>query len=65
MSTSKSDVTKHSSFELLYGHRDLQPFELFININIEQKNEFENEEEYLLDSLLTINGFEKQLETLR
>ena len=49
--TSKSEVTKHSSFELLYGRRDLQPFEL--SMNIDRRNEFENEEEYVLRKFIT------------
>ena len=49
--TSKSEVTKHSSFELLYGRRDLQPFEL--SLNIDRRNEFENEEEYILRKFIT------------
>ncbi|KAG4096636.1 hypothetical protein H8356DRAFT_1326287 [Neocallimastix lanati (nom. inval.)] len=30
--TCKNEVTKYSHFELLYGRRDLQPFELTLNI---------------------------------
>ena len=48
--TCKSEVTKHSSFELLYGRRDIQPFEL--SINIEKKNEWESDEEYWLRKFL-------------
>ena len=49
--TTKNEVTKHSSFELLYGRRDLQPFEL--TLNIEKRNELENEEEYWLRKFIT------------
>jgi len=44
--TCRNEVTKYSSFELLYGRRDLQPFE--VSINVEKRNPFESEEEYLL-----------------
>ena len=44
--TCKNEVTKYSSFELLYGRRDLQPFELSLNIG--KQNEQESEEEYWL-----------------
>ena len=44
--TCKNEVTKHSSFELLYGRRDLQPFEL--TVNVESKNDWEDEEEFWL-----------------
>jgi len=49
--TSKNEVTKYSSFELLYGRRDLQPFEL--SINIEKRNNLESEEEYWLRKFIT------------
>jgi len=49
--TCKNEVTKYSSFELLYGRRDLQPFEL--QINLERRNEEESEEEYWLRKFLT------------
>jgi len=42
--TCKNETTKFSSFELLYGRRDLQPFELIVNLD--KKEEYENEEEY-------------------
>jgi len=49
--TAKNEVTKFSSFELLYGRRDLQPFEL--TLNIEKRNEMESEEEYWLRKFIT------------
>ena len=62
---SKSEVTKHSSFELLYGRRDLQPFEL--SMNIDRRNEFENEEEYVLRKFIIhdrwIREFIRNIET--
>ena len=42
--TCKNEVTKFSSFELLYGRKDLQPFELGLNVGGINKNE--DEEEY-------------------
>jgi len=44
--TCKSETTKFSSFELLYGRRDLQPFELVINLD--KKEDYESKEEYWL-----------------
>ena len=44
--TCKNETTKYSSFELLYGRRDLQPFELMINL--EGKELGESQEEYLI-----------------
>ena len=44
--TCKNETTKFSSFELLYGRRDLQPFEL--TLNLDKKEEYENEEEFLV-----------------
>eukprot|EP00833_Pecoramyces_ruminatium_P001282 jgi/Orpsp1_1/1175314/evm.model.c7180000053383.2 len=44
--TCKNETTKFSSFELLYGRRDFQPFELVLNLD--KKEEYENEEEYLI-----------------
>ena len=62
---SKSEITKHSSFELLYGRRDLQPFEL--SMNIDRRNEFENEEEYVLRKFIIhdrwIREFIRNIET--
>lgn len=49
--TCKNEVTKHSSFELLYGRRDLQPFEL--TINLERRNDLETEEEYWIRKFTT------------
>ena len=51
--TAKNEVTKYSSFELLYGRRDLQPFEL--TINVDQKHEDETDEEYYLRKFITHN----------
>ena len=44
--TSKSEKTGFSSFELLYGRRDKQPFELLVNLD--QKEPHETKEEYML-----------------
>jgi len=44
--TAKSEVTGFSSFELLYGRRDKQPFELLVNID--RKLPQETHEEYLI-----------------
>jgi len=44
--TCKNETTKYSSFELLYGRRDLQPFELTINVT--KRNRLETEEEFWL-----------------
>ena len=49
--TCKNETTKYSSFELLYGRRDLQPFEL--TLNIEKRNKYEEEEEYWLRKFIT------------
>jgi len=49
--TAKNEVTKFSSFELLYGRRDLQPFELMINVDKREKEE--NEEEYWMRKFIT------------
>ena len=51
--TAKNEVTKYSSFELLYGRRDLQPFEL--TINVDQKHEDETDEDYYLRKFITHN----------
>lgn len=42
--TCKNEVTRFGSFELLYGRKDLQPFELGLNVGGINKNE--DEEEY-------------------
>jgi len=44
--TTKNETTKFSSFELLYGRRDLQPFELIVNLD--KKEDYEIQEEYLI-----------------
>jgi len=44
--TCKNEVTKFSSFELLYGRRDLQPFEL--SLNLDKKEKGESITEYLI-----------------
>jgi len=44
--TCKNETTKFSSFELLYGRRDLQPFEL--TINLDKKSKEESFDEYLI-----------------
>ncbi len=44
--TCKNETTKFSSFELLYGRRDLQPFELVINLD--RKEDYESEEEFFI-----------------
>ena len=44
--TCKNEATKFSSFELLYGRRDLQPYEL--TINLDSKEENEDIEEYII-----------------
>jgi len=44
--TTKNETTKFSSFELLYGRRDLQPFELIVNLD--KKEDYESQEEYLI-----------------
>ncbi len=49
--TCKNEVTKFSSFELLYGRTDLQPFEL--NINYNDKNLYQSETEYLINKFVT------------
>jgi len=49
--TCKSEVTKFSSFELLYGRTDLQPFELTISYN--DRNIDETYEEYLIRKFIT------------
>jgi len=49
--TAKNETTKFSSFELLYGRRDLQPFEL--SINLERKHPEETEEEYYIKKFTT------------
>ena len=51
--TAKNEVTKYSSFELLYGRRDLQPFEL--TINIDKHHDGETDEEYYLRKFITHN----------
>ena len=56
--TCKNEVTKYSSFELLYGRRDLQPFEL--TLNIERRNEMESEEEYWLRKFITHDKWIKE-----
>ena len=49
--TSKNETTKFSSFELLYGRRDLQPFELVLNLD--KKEDFESNEEFLIRRFTT------------
>ena len=49
--TCKSEVTKFSSFELLYGRTDLQPFELSLDIN--DRHIHETTEEYLIRKFTT------------
>jgi len=49
--TCKNEVTKFSSFELLYGRTDLQPFEL--SINFINKKRFESQDEYLIRKFIT------------
>ena len=44
--TTKSEKTKFSSFELLYGRRDKQPFELMVNLD--QAEPYESREEYVI-----------------
>jgi len=44
LQTCKNEVTKFSSFELLYGRKDLQPFKLGLNVGRINKNE--DKEEY-------------------
>jgi len=44
--TCKNETTKFSNFELLYGRRYLQPFEL--TLNLDKKEEYESEEEFLI-----------------
>jgi len=44
--TAKNEKTGFSSFELLYGRRDKQPFELLVNIDRKQPQE--TKEEYLI-----------------
>jgi len=44
--TCKNETTLFSSFELLYGRHNLQPFEL--TLNLDKKEEYENEEEFLI-----------------
>ena len=44
--TCKSETTKFSSFELLYGRRDLQPFEL--TLNLDKREPCESFSEYLI-----------------
>ncbi len=56
--TAKNEVTKFSSFELLYGRRDLQPFEL--TLNIEKRNDMESEEEYWLRKFITHDKWIKE-----
>jgi len=45
--TTKNSVTKHSSFELLYGRLDHQPFELLINNQRKDKLNKSDDEVYL------------------
>ena len=49
--TCKSEVTKFSNFELLYGRTDLQPFELSLDIN--DRHIHETTEEYLIRKFTT------------
>ena len=44
--TCKNETTKFSSFELLYGRRDLQPFEL--TLNLDKQENYESKEEYFI-----------------
>ena len=44
--TTRSVKTGFSSFELLYGRRDRQPFDLLVNL--ERKEEGETQEEYII-----------------
>jgi len=44
--TTKNEKTGFSSFELLYGRRDKQPFELLVNLDRQEPNE--TREEYIL-----------------
>jgi len=44
--TCKNETTKFSSFELLYGRRDLQPFELMVNLD--KKEDYESKDEFLI-----------------
>ena len=44
--TCKNETTKFSSFELLYGRRDLQPFEL--QLNLDKKENYESDDEFLI-----------------
>ena len=48
--TCKNEATKFSSFELLYGRKDIQPFEL--TINYQKRNKYESEEEYWLQKFI-------------
>ena len=56
--TCKHETTKFSSFELLYGRRDLQPFELMINLD--KKEEWESDEEYLIRRFTKHNKWIKE-----
>lgn len=49
--TCKNEVTKFSSFEILYGRTDLQPFELTVEYN--DRNTNESSEEYLVNKFIT------------
>jgi len=42
----KSEKTRFSSFELIYGRLEKRTFELLVNIN--RKSPWENQEEFLL-----------------
>jgi len=44
--TTRNEATGFSSFELLYGRRDKQPFELLVNVDKKSPNE--TQEEYLI-----------------
>jgi len=48
--TTKNKKTGFSSFELLYGRRDKQPFELLVNLDRQKPNE--TREEYILRKFL-------------
>jgi len=47
----KNEVTKFSSFELLYGRKDLQPFKLGLIVEGINKNEDEDEDEYWMEEI--------------
>ena len=63
--TCKNETTKFSSFELLYGRCDLQPFELMVNLD--KKEDYESEDEFLIRRFTKhykwINDAVKNIET--